>query len=731
MAGTFSIGEWRVDPSLRTLSSVKGEVHLEPKHMQVLTVLAEHAGQVVSKQRLLQTVWADTFVGDEALSKTISELRRALGDDPKAPRFIQTIPKGGYRLVSVVTFGQSPHDELGPSPANASELGPAAPVPLRPLWFRRSMLVAALLILLAAFGTLVLLGVRHFAGDSSGRVLRASGSVTQLTTQTGLEFDPAFSPDGTQLVYSRMSEGCPFQNCGPSSQASGLWQTVVGSNDERQLTTGPGLDVSARFSPDGRQVAFVRREDALNRRRIMLVSAVGGPSTKLSEFPAAAAAITWSADGTAIIAGRDPVDSPNGDRGLYAVPLTGGAPRAITQATPPMMHVDPALSPDGHRLAFVACRYTGLMPYDCDIAVADITSDLRMTSPPRRLVTMATISGPVWDIDGKSVIFVGDPDGSQIWSLWKLAADGQGALQRLESAGRDLGEHLAMARGGGLAFSRIESDSDILRIAIGQPPVTLISSSMFEGGGTYSEERRRIAFVSDRSGAMAIWVAEADGSAPRQLTHGPNGHGGSPKFSPDGKRIAFDSQFADGHWRIRIIDAEGGAATQLTFGPEDQNIPFWSRDGQWVYYASGHGQGIARVPARGGAPEPIVTGGSGLVASESTDGRSILFQPKEGDSPLLERALSGGPVRQVLPCVQAGAFAVHAKGIYYIPCGAGPDPVVHLLGASDHRDRPFFSLKAYDGYAGWPLSVSPDGNAMLYTTTVSMRGDLWMIENLR
>ena len=288
-----------------------------------------------------------------------------------------------------------------------------------------------------------------------------------------------------------------------------------------------------------------------------------------------------------------------------------------------------------------------------------------------------------------------------------------------------------MAQGGRLAFSRIEHDEEIVRIAIGQPPVPLISSSSSEAQGTYSEDGRRIAFTSDRSGTTAVWVAEADGSAPHQLTHEPNPDEASPKWSPDGKQIAFDSHSADGHSHIRVADAEGGATTRLTFGPEDQNLPFWSRDGQWVYYASGHGQGIARVPARGGAPEPIVTGGSGLIASESTDGRSILFQPKEGDSPLLERALTGGPVRQVLPCVQAGAFAVHAKGIYYIPCGAGPDPVVHLLGASDHRDRPVFSLKAYEAYAGWSLSVSPDGNAMLYTTTVNMRGDLWMIENFR
>jgi DNA-binding winged helix-turn-helix (wHTH) protein len=112
MSGTFSIGDWRVDPAVRTLSGVKGEVHLEPKQIQVLVLLAEHAGQVVSKERLLQAVWADTFVGDEVLSRAICELRRALDDDPKAPRFIQTIPKGGYRLVATVA-----KDEFAPAGA--------------------------------------------------------------------------------------------------------------------------------------------------------------------------------------------------------------------------------------------------------------------------------------------------------------------------------------------------------------------------------------------------------------------------------------------------------------------------------------------------------------------------------------------------------------------------------------------------------------------------------------
>jgi DNA-binding winged helix-turn-helix (wHTH) protein len=95
MAGLFSVGVWDVDPAVRTLTSGSREVHLEPKPLQVLVLLAEHAGQVVSKDRLIQTVWTGTFVGDELLSRAISELRRALEDDSKTPRFIQTIPKGG------------------------------------------------------------------------------------------------------------------------------------------------------------------------------------------------------------------------------------------------------------------------------------------------------------------------------------------------------------------------------------------------------------------------------------------------------------------------------------------------------------------------------------------------------------------------------------------------------------------------------------------------------------
>ena len=100
----FRVGDsHQVEPSLNSVTGPAGTIRLEPKVMQVLVLLAAHAGQVVAKERLMQTVWPDTFVTDDVLTRAISELRRVFGDDAKESRFIQTIPKSGYRLIARVS----------------------------------------------------------------------------------------------------------------------------------------------------------------------------------------------------------------------------------------------------------------------------------------------------------------------------------------------------------------------------------------------------------------------------------------------------------------------------------------------------------------------------------------------------------------------------------------------------------------------------------------------------
>ena len=99
MNGTFRIGEFLIEPQLNTITGAEKIARLEPKMMRVLVCLAEHAGEVVPKEKLIQSVWTDTFVTDDVLIRSISELRKVFEDDAREPRFIQTIARSGYRLI--------------------------------------------------------------------------------------------------------------------------------------------------------------------------------------------------------------------------------------------------------------------------------------------------------------------------------------------------------------------------------------------------------------------------------------------------------------------------------------------------------------------------------------------------------------------------------------------------------------------------------------------------------
>ena len=112
MANGFRLGPWTVEPSLNSISSEQRTTRVQPKVMQVLLQLAERSREVVTKEELIQAVWAGTFVTDDVLTRAISELRRVFGDDSKEPRFIQTIHKSGYRLIVPVEM-RRPDSRIG------------------------------------------------------------------------------------------------------------------------------------------------------------------------------------------------------------------------------------------------------------------------------------------------------------------------------------------------------------------------------------------------------------------------------------------------------------------------------------------------------------------------------------------------------------------------------------------------------------------------------------------
>jgi TolB-like protein/DNA-binding winged helix-turn-helix (wHTH) protein len=163
----FRIGRWDVYPLRNVVSRADASLRLEAKSIQVLIVLARHPGEVVSRRDLLNQVWQDRPVSDEVLSRCISLLRSTLGDDPKDPSYIQTIPRIGYRLLAPVSplgpaqalpaFGPKepdPAPEAEPSPAPAPAPAPATTTEPQPHAGTRflpiAVMIAVLLVMLAS-----------------------------------------------------------------------------------------------------------------------------------------------------------------------------------------------------------------------------------------------------------------------------------------------------------------------------------------------------------------------------------------------------------------------------------------------------------------------------------------------------------------------------------------------------------------------------------------------------
>ena len=146
MDGDFHLGDWRVEPRLNAVSRNGTTFRLQPKIMEVLVCLAQHAGEPVSKETLLGSVWPGTFVTDDVLTRAISELRRVFEDDAQQPHFIQTIPKRGYRLVVPV---ERVNEGLG-TPPTAQAAAPRSIGHKRFVLLVGSGLTALLLIALVA-----------------------------------------------------------------------------------------------------------------------------------------------------------------------------------------------------------------------------------------------------------------------------------------------------------------------------------------------------------------------------------------------------------------------------------------------------------------------------------------------------------------------------------------------------------------------------------------------------
>ncbi len=189
----------------------------------------------------------------------------------------------------------------------------------------------------------------------------------------------------------------------------------------------------------------------------------------------------------------------------------------------------------------------------------------------------------------------------------------------------------AAIAGGGLLLYQVCFLDQNCKLFPNSADRVLISSDGVNRSPQYSPDNAKIAFQSNRSGSSQIWICDADGSNPVQLTDIKNSPiVGSPRWSFDGSRIAFDVRL-EGNSDIWWIPASGGIPTRLTKDPYDQVRPSWSHDGKWIYYGSDQADRkweIWKLPIAGG-PAIRITQGGGREAFEAADGRSVFYAKAE------------------------------------------------------------------------------------------------------
>jgi serine/threonine-protein kinase len=600
----LSFGPFTFEPRSRLLSREGREIPLPPRVLGVLEILLQRAGEVVGRQELIDTIWKDAFVTDTSLAEAVSVLRQALGDDPQAPTFIQTLHRRGYRFVAPVASA------AGPPPVAAVD-ETAIDTPVSPSIGKELLpwSTAAIFACIAAAAVWQL--------TRSDRVQPATTPRFAVTASPGTFFDAdapalALSRDGTRIAWSA---------CDANPAGSGRCRLFVRGLDRIDAIPIAGVEGRAPFfSPDGRWLGFFADG------RLMKVGLDGGTPTAIADAPAALGGV-WI-DGEIIFSG-----SPSG--GLQRVSADGGEIRALTvpsEAAGEIRHVWPALVPGTRVLVFTIdtnLRSTGGSSPGVLAALSLETTDPYGAARGwRTLLGGASIARAA---SSDAIVFGRDAD------LHAVAFDP--IRMAIAGAPRAIAGNLATARG---RTQFALSPAGILIYAedaqSGERPAVVLDRAGSDQPlvwpyreATLSADGARIAGVKIEDTRADIWIADAERGAAQRLTH--TGANTSPVWSADGRTIYFASRSAGAFELWRREAGAASAAVRMLASPRHAFPLAASPDGVSLAFLQTSERTRADIwllPLAGGTPRPLVQGpfdeGS---ASFSPDSTLLAFESAE------------------------------------------------------------------------------------------------------
>ncbi|HEY0729621.1 MAG TPA: DPP IV N-terminal domain-containing protein, partial [Pyrinomonadaceae bacterium] len=520
----YEFGPYVVDARSRILLKDGVTVRLTPKAFDTLLVLVQHASQVVEKEQLLKEVWPDIFVEEGSLSHNIHGLRKALGDDSAEPRYIETIPKRGYRFVAPVKVSQAEPAQIGFSgleddavviekhtyarvisdefdePDIPAEIHETKALTIGSDQHKkrktRVALAGGALLAVSAIAASFVYMTRPRAPVPKPPVSRAKSTLVRLTNNSAMDCEPAWSPDGNRMAFWSNRDG-----------GKEIYVMNADGSNIKRLTNNLADDVNPSWSPDGSKILFESERDG--NRELYVMDPEGGNQIRLTRDNAVDSTATWSPDGSliAFASNRDtgpPYNPYNLD--IYVMNADGSSVRRIVDD--PEYDVGPQWSPDGRKIVFMTGRNGNFDVYDMN---ADGTNQRNLTADYDR-----SDGAPVWSLDGQNIAFSRRVDGKD--QIFVMDSDGRNLKRVTHNAGNNSSP--AWSPDGSKLIFQTDQDGnwEIYVISVDGELSQLTDDAADDLSPDWCPDGNKIAFSSNRNGKQHIYVMNSDGSSPQQIT---------------------------------------------------------------------------------------------------------------------------------------------------------------------------------------------------------------------
>jgi len=708
--GTVRFGPYEVRPATRELFRQGLRVKLPPQAFEVLRVLLERRGELVTRQEFHRVLWpADTFVDfDQGLNNAIKRIREVLNDSAESPRYVETLPRLGYRFIGTVDSTQSdagePAVENGsvraPAPPTMIAPGPASDADLKAPAAESQRKPRVRLLLAAAAGMALLVLAWMFRPMYPEP--RVTGE-TPLTTDGIWKWGP-LATDGVRVYFT---ENLNHQETIAAVPISG-GQAVPLKTPFAQV----GM---YGISPDKADLLVAETPDMEHEAPLWRLPVIGGTPRRLGNIVAHDA--NWSPDGTRLA-------YVNGG-GVYLANGDGSDPRTLLA---PRGNANewawrPTWSPDGRRLRF---EY-----YDMDTDGSHLWEVNSDGSNPHA-VFAASEQNPMraygdWTPDGRYYIF---SSWTEVESNHPSAAANLWAVRERASLfhrASPLPANLTtgpiryfvhtLSRDGKTIFALSSlKHGELIRYDPRAKSFSHYASGLSAEGVNFSRDGAWMAYVKYPQGEL--WRSRADGSEALQLSSRPL-FAMAPVWSPDGKRIAFSGVRAGEAWHTYVVSAEGGEPRSIDAIGKGVE-PTWSPDGNSLIFVddTGANGSIGVLDLQTGRIAPIAGSRDFRSPRMSPDGRSIIATSNDGQR-LMLFDLRTQAWRELARASRIGwpQWSGDNRFVYF--ARTDDDPAIFRVPASGGQPEPVASLKNFRtaGVAPDWFALTPGGDVLFLRDT--------------